>query len=181
MPMLIANVITGLVIIGLSGAPALAGGFSKNHNRTVGGYGQANTQVFSQGPSYQYQSSTFAGAGFDIRYGGKVVEGFANAGGNADFKAYGKFKYQTKSNAKTKVLAKGGHIAAKARSDRYTTIYVNGKARVVTKEVARALGLHTPLGTSIRTDNRASIEVTGSGYIGARDGSKSHSSMSVAR
>jgi len=110
-----------------------------------------------------------------------VLEAAGEAGNETSFYVKGNVKYHQQKKSRAKVYAKGGNVAAKARSVNKTTIYVGGKAYVVAKEVARAMARHTPIGTTAAADSQSTISGQGSGYIAGSTSTHNKASVRVQR
>lgn len=169
-----------LVVGAFAAASAEAGGFS----RTSGGpaaYGSANsnTGVAAKSHYVDYRSNTFATAQTRSLYGGRILEGFAAAGNDTSFYVVGNVTYKQWKRAKAKVIAKGGNVLAKARSENLVVIYVGGRRQLVSHEVARALARHTPLGTTAVADSVSHVSISGSGYIRGTASSRNTATVRV--
>lgn len=154
----------------------------KKYKKTGGSaYAGANSQASIKAKTkyISYSSTTFADAGIRSLYGGQIVEGWANAGNHTEYYAIGKSDYVQHKISKAKVYAKGKSIIAKARSDTYTQIKAAGSTYVVTKEVARALARHTPLGTHAAADSDSFVQASSNGYIGVVSGTKNSAYVRV--
>ncbi|MBN2301379.1 MAG: hypothetical protein JXN60_02555 [Lentisphaerae bacterium] len=155
------------------------GGFSY----ASGGYafGAANSDTWTSVTSEyaDYTSHTFAAAETFAAGGGKLLEGSAIAGNHTVYEGLGKSEYEQTKSARTKVVAKGNNIQAKARSQSHTVIYVDGKAYVVVDELAKAMSRFTPLGTHAAATSDTQIYAAGNGYIGVNTGTKSEANVRV--
>lgn len=132
---------------------AQAGGYS-SHGRAghVGGYASASAiaqhYINAKIGHFNFKSQAEAKSNTLVGYGGKYIEGNASAGHWTKLKGYGKVKYKEYNFAKSKVIAKGKNILAKARAEKKVKIYVKGKIYFVSESEVRTMARFTPLGTT---------------------------------
>jgi hypothetical protein len=177
----LAGVTAALVAMAAPTAPVHAGGFSKSSGGAA--YGKAVSKAGTRLKSgyIDYKSDTYAKAATRSLFGGKVLEATGQAGNDTSFYVKGDVKYHQQKKSRAKVYAKGGNVAAKARSVNKTTIHVGGKAYVVAKEVARAMARHTPLGTTAAADSQATLSAQGNGYIAGSTSTHNKAHVRVQR
>lgn len=160
----VIGAIASVGVLALVGS-ATAGGFSKSTGSSTWGSGAASTDVSTQSGYARYRSRTWANAHTFSLHNGQIVGADGHAGNDTDFEVRGSAYYKQWNRSKAKVYAKNKNVMAKARSENHTQIYVNGKLHVVTKEVARAIARHTPLGTQAAADSEAHLTTVGSGFV----------------
>jgi len=167
-----------ILLLGTVAAQA-GGGFSGSSGGSAfaGGTSDAWTVVVSQ--YVDHSSHTFANAATSAINGGKILEGYANAGNETNSYVVGNAVYDQKNLAKAKVYAKGKNVMAKARSKTYTTITIDGHVYFVAEEVARAMARFTPIGTSAAATSETNVSAGGNGYIGVNTGTKNEATIRV--
>jgi hypothetical protein len=169
----------GAATASLCGVAKAGGGFSGGPSSFGNASSDAWTVVVSQSDEADHESHTFANASVSSLYNGHIIEGYANGGNTTNSYIEGDATYDQHNKAKVEVYAKGGSVMGKARSQTFTTIYIDGVTYIVAEELARAMARFTPLGTTAAAASDSNVSAQGSGYIGVNTGTKNEASVRI--
>jgi hypothetical protein len=164
------------ILVLAGGECAGAGGYSGGNGGLARAASDAWTVLVSEGYA-EHSSHTFANAAASGSDNGQLLQGHANAGNNTSSYIIGNANYSQSNSAKAKVYVKGDGVMAKARSQTYTMITIDGHVYFVAEEVARAMARYTPIGSAAAADSETNVTASGNGYIGVNTGTTNEATV----
>lgn len=171
-------------------SPAIANGY--NHS-TSHGFGAVSAKAL--GKSYARYKGSYgsisqhsqANTKSSIEYG-QILNGNANAKnnnkvhiGSCKSKCSKKngIVIKEKTEARTKIYAKGKKILMKARAKNYLSVEVKGKLWYENEQTAIAVGRHTPLGSKVGSWARNNGTLSAKGFVRYSNGNVATTSVTL--
>lgn len=171
--------------------PLSANGYSHS---TSQGFGAVSAKALGQTYS-RYQGSyghvsqkSTAGTKSSIQHG-SILDGHAwattsntvHVGKNCKRRCGkgSKVKIKDRTEARTKIYAKGNKVLLKARSKNYLSVHVDGKLWFENEQTAIAVGRHTPLGSQAASWARNNGTLSARGMVRYSSGNVASSSVSL--
>lgn len=180
--------LAAVALLGCTTVSAVAGGYSHSSG---GGFGVSARALGTSHARYQgaqgYISQTSrAGTHSSVEYG-SILNGQAYAVNKnsvhvGDCKSCGKgskVDIKERTEARTKVWAKGKNILLKSRAKNYLSVEVDGKLWYENEQTAIAVGRHTPLGSQAASWARNNGSVSARGMVRYSNGNVATSSVQV--